>query len=496
MIKVPRRFIWQPFCFLLREQRLIWLENLSDNVSNSSENHLQNQLNLIESQAKSRLINLVQKNLEQDANGRPKEKQYTDLQEILIILKYLPSGKKYDTTAILNTASQLSNDMGASYQDLPSLFRRLWSYLDIDENTLAEAELTQNMKDRMDALKKSLAHNASTKLRDKVRTLTKEEIKNILNNLYDTVTSEKNFNGLKVGGYKKNKQALLIQQVLFTLGYYKGKPDGIYGPQTRLAVKKLQADLKITEDGGFGNTTFLSVRNLLEYTLAEKELQSGEPQVARKIAPSPPMAPSVAIEAPKSHIPPPDAGGDPMAEQYSERLARIREKFLLRKELDKTFHDFLEEVKRVHGLEIAADIVSLRKDHIDLRDSPDGSQHEAKLPDGERGRIFYKSHGEVYFSVIPEMVTALSSNRLYQKLGDSKSLYISPRENGGIVSVIPTNISDIFFSNTNDQIRLFDKGGNNATLQDNKFEFKDGPFEGKRYRLKAVEPGNVEIIEA
>jgi len=52
---------------------------------------------------------------------------------------------------------------------------------------------------------------------------------------------------------------LELQERLAELGYYHGKLDGIYGPKTYSAVKKLQASVKLKETGQVGPGTWAAL---------------------------------------------------------------------------------------------------------------------------------------------------------------------------------------------------------------------------------------------
>jgi peptidoglycan hydrolase-like protein with peptidoglycan-binding domain len=46
-----------------------------------------------------------------------------------------------------------------------------------------------------------------------------------------------------------------MQQAMADLGYYDGEIDGEYGSETEAAVKPVQADCNITQDGSYGPDT-------------------------------------------------------------------------------------------------------------------------------------------------------------------------------------------------------------------------------------------------
>lgn len=48
----------------------------------------------------------------------------------------------------------------------------------------------------------------------------------------------------------------LVQEILRTLGYYRGVPDGIYGPLTQAAVRAFQRDRGLVPDGIVGPLTY------------------------------------------------------------------------------------------------------------------------------------------------------------------------------------------------------------------------------------------------
>jgi peptidoglycan hydrolase-like protein with peptidoglycan-binding domain len=51
-----------------------------------------------------------------------------------------------------------------------------------------------------------------------------------------------------------------LQQVMTDLGYYSGPIDGVYGPATTDAVKKMQTDLGVTADGVYGPETHQALK--------------------------------------------------------------------------------------------------------------------------------------------------------------------------------------------------------------------------------------------
>ncbi len=61
-------------------------------------------------------------------------------------------------------------------------------------------------------------------------------------------------------------QVKLLQEALVTLGFLSSKPDGVYGPETKIAVEKFQVSAGIAEDGVVGPQTL----NALQKQLAKQ----------------------------------------------------------------------------------------------------------------------------------------------------------------------------------------------------------------------------------
>ena len=60
------------------------------------------------------------------------------------------------------------------------------------------------------------------------------------------------------------------QKYLKALGYYKGAIDGIFGSQTRSAIKKFQKDNKLTADGICGKKTIAKLKSVYAKHTAKK----------------------------------------------------------------------------------------------------------------------------------------------------------------------------------------------------------------------------------
>jgi peptidoglycan hydrolase-like protein with peptidoglycan-binding domain len=58
-------------------------------------------------------------------------------------------------------------------------------------------------------------------------------------------------------------QVKLLQEALVTLGFLSGKPDGIYGVETKNAVERFQVSQGIPEDGVAGPQTLAAVQQQL-----------------------------------------------------------------------------------------------------------------------------------------------------------------------------------------------------------------------------------------
>jgi peptidoglycan hydrolase-like protein with peptidoglycan-binding domain len=56
-------------------------------------------------------------------------------------------------------------------------------------------------------------------------------------------------------GHLRSKDVRKAQQTLTDKGYYSGQVDGIMGPQTRAALKRYQAEEKLSSDGRFTRET-------------------------------------------------------------------------------------------------------------------------------------------------------------------------------------------------------------------------------------------------
>lgn len=54
----------------------------------------------------------------------------------------------------------------------------------------------------------------------------------------------------------------VVQQEMKALGYYTGPVDGVYSPATTEAVKKVQKDCNLTEDGKYGPDTHNCLNDL------------------------------------------------------------------------------------------------------------------------------------------------------------------------------------------------------------------------------------------
>jgi peptidoglycan hydrolase-like protein with peptidoglycan-binding domain len=59
------------------------------------------------------------------------------------------------------------------------------------------------------------------------------------------------------------KQVKILQQALKALGFYTGKPDGDYGPNTQNAVEQFQGSKGLTADGIVGQQTLTALQQAL-----------------------------------------------------------------------------------------------------------------------------------------------------------------------------------------------------------------------------------------
>jgi hypothetical protein len=59
------------------------------------------------------------------------------------------------------------------------------------------------------------------------------------------------------------EQVKVLQQALNSLGYSTGKPDGVYGPTTQIAVEKFQAAKGLAQDGVVGTETLNALQQAL-----------------------------------------------------------------------------------------------------------------------------------------------------------------------------------------------------------------------------------------
>lgn len=66
---------------------------------------------------------------------------------------------------------------------------------------------------------------------------------------------------LRIGTW--GDDVVVLQNILASLGYYTGSIDGIFGPLTRQAVMRLQADNGLIADGIVGPLTYDLIDQLL-----------------------------------------------------------------------------------------------------------------------------------------------------------------------------------------------------------------------------------------
>jgi peptidoglycan hydrolase-like protein with peptidoglycan-binding domain len=59
-----------------------------------------------------------------------------------------------------------------------------------------------------------------------------------------------------------------LQKILIGAGHLSGGADGIFGPNTEVAVKKLQAQLRLPADGIVGPKTHAAIARLLAWLAA------------------------------------------------------------------------------------------------------------------------------------------------------------------------------------------------------------------------------------
>lgn len=72
-------------------------------------------------------------------------------------------------------------------------------------------------------------------------------------------------------------QVKYLQQNLIGLGYLTGSADGSYGPKTKEAVRKFQADFGLSVDGSAGDATQTAVRNAIVRLQIELKLAGFDP---------------------------------------------------------------------------------------------------------------------------------------------------------------------------------------------------------------------------
>lgn len=88
----------------------------------------------------------------------------------------------------------------------------------------------------------------------------------------------------------RGPQVSQLQQVLKNYGYYPGAVDGVFGPQTKEAVRMFQTDNKIATDGIFGPIT---QSKLLEWQTNPLKAQMSDPIVKDAMAKDPNLAQSL-----------------------------------------------------------------------------------------------------------------------------------------------------------------------------------------------------------
>ncbi len=88
-----------------------------------------------------------------------------------------------------------------------------------------------------------------------------------------------------------------IQQALITLGYLKGKADGIFGNQTENAVRKFQKKNKLTVDGLVGEVT---KKLLLSQAAGQTGVPTATPSSTPTVTPAPTATPAPETSAPES----------------------------------------------------------------------------------------------------------------------------------------------------------------------------------------------------
>ena len=97
----------------------------------------------------------------------------------------------------------------------------------------------------------------------------------------------------------RGEQVRAVQEALITLGYLKGKADGIFGNKTENAVRKFQRKNKLKVDGLVGKKTMAL---LLE--LAAKKKSSVKPTPTPDPTPTPTPTPTPDPEQPSSPVAP------------------------------------------------------------------------------------------------------------------------------------------------------------------------------------------------
>jgi peptidoglycan hydrolase-like protein with peptidoglycan-binding domain len=88
----------------------------------------------------------------------------------------------------------------------------------------------------------------------------------------------------------RGSQVSQLQQILKQFGYYPGAVDGVFGPQTKEAVRMFQTDNKISTDGIFGPIT---QAKLLEWQANPIKAQINDPIVKDAMAKDPNLAQSL-----------------------------------------------------------------------------------------------------------------------------------------------------------------------------------------------------------
>ncbi len=278
------------------------------------------------------------------------------------------------------------------------------------------------------------------------------EVKQSLVKKLTAVTERDTFNR---GNYKKPFYTRIIQEVLVALGYNleyidsKGRNragteaiDGLYGKNTKQAVAALQQDLNSTRhqggktlsvDGFFGDGTSSALCELLRNQ----------------------------VNADKNSI--------------DKRKLRLKVLLDGERKPGQDFLQYVEGIQKMHGADVATDVQKLWNKGFDLRIAPEDLVFYSHDESDIQGHVFMKKGNDMFFSVSRNILETFVKNRLLQRFGDAKNLFISPRENSGeIIPITKTEVPEIYLEKQGEG-RLFDQAGFIATPDINGlYRFSDG----------------------